>query len=265
MMTRLLRMFFVFAVAVSLAGCDGGRQEPDIKGIKIGDLAPTGKNSQAKILSATSINVISYELPAGDIRSLDEIWLMLDSSSLRYSNPGGFSANRLRAATGRVGVFNTITGILESSKARKLYTSSLLIPNGQAELLRISRLGRKTKISYIGRQGTLEETEAGPGTLGLQVIARQIPGTIPMANVQVMPVIWCSTEGLSPVLAERVRESDVRFYSAGFSTIMKPGDFLLVAPSEHNPDPVTAAGRFFVRDGQKPTVRVLLFVCVSVL
>ena len=86
-----------------------------------------------------------------------------------------------------------------------------------------------------------------------------------MANVQVVPVVSHSTEGLAPQLAEQLKESDIYFYSAGFSAILKPGDFLLVAPTKYEQDETTAADRFFTKAGPNPTIRVLIFFCTSIL
>jgi hypothetical protein len=68
-MIRLLKILFVCSAIMLPAGCaDTQKQKkPDIKGIKIGDLAPTGKRIQPKILHTTNIEVISYELPAENI------------------------------------------------------------------------------------------------------------------------------------------------------------------------------------------------------
>ena len=211
-------------------------------------------------------------LPAENIKSLDAIWRILNAESLRYNDSTGFAANRLQAAAGESGALDKVTLLLKSAKAKKLSTTSLLIPNGQAEVFRIARLPRKTTISYIGRQGAVKSAQAGPGILCLEVSARQIadPSTLlgtgrrPLANVQVAPAILASTEGLAPALAALLKEADLRFYSAGFSVIVKPGDFVLLTPSEYKPDETTAASRFFSKPEPNPTVRVLLFVCTSI-
>lgn len=255
------------AVMVLLAGCEDNRRGPQLEGIKIEELAPTGRTgwvAQPKILQTTNIDVITYELSAENIRRLDDIWKMLSTGSLRYNNPSGFASNGLRAGAGKYDAYRKITAVLNSADAKKLSTTSLLIPNGQAEMLNIGRLNRKTSISYIGRQGAVETANVGPGILGLQVLARQFSSTRPVANVQVTPIISASTVGLPQELAERLKANDIRFYSAGFRAIMNPGDVVMLAPREHNPDETTAAGRFFTKPEPKPTVIVLLFICTSI-
>ena len=271
-MARLVQILFVCSAIMLPAGCGNTQKEPNMKGIKIGDLAPTGKRIQPKVLHTTNIEVISYELPAENIASLDGIWRMLDLGSLRYNDSNSFAANGLRAAMGKFATFNKVSEILKSANAKKLPTTSLLMSDNQPELLHITRIPHKTIISYIDRQGAVRNTEVGPGIVGLQVSAKQIasasisPGTDTpqLASVRVMPAILAETEGVAPMLAERIRENDLRIYSAGISTIMKPGDFVMLCPREYKPDEITAADRFFTKSGPKPTIRVFLLVCVSI-
>jgi hypothetical protein len=135
----------------------------------------------------------------------------------------------------------------------------------------------------VGRQGIIKNAEVGPGIAGIQVLLRQImrdptlprTGTPPesdveaqanrqqLASIQVTPVILTSTEGAAPALAERIKENDLRIYSAGLSAMMKPGDFVLLSPREYNPDETTASGRFFTKRGTKPVITVYLLVFVS--
>ena len=264
-MNHPLKTLLACFVLIISTGCADSHQQPRTKGIKISDLVPTGRRAQPQILRTTNIDVIDFELPAENIKSLDAVWQILNSDYLRYGDPDGFAANGLRAAKGEFGVFNKVNEMLKSAEAKKPLTTSLLITNGQSEMFGIARLNHKTIISYIGRQGAVKSTQAGPGILGLDVSARQIADDRPLASVQVVPVISASTEGLTPALAARLKEADLRFYSAAFSAIMKPGDFVLLAPSGYKPDEITVAGRFFTKPEPKPTIRVLLLVCTSVM
>ncbi len=262
------------------ASCANTQKKSDTKGIKIGDLAPTGRRVQPKTLRTTNIEVINYELPAENIASLDGIWQMLNPGSLRYNDSNSFAANGLRAAMGEFATFNKVSEMLKSANAKKLPTTSLLMSDNQPELLHITRIPHKIIIPYINRQGAVKNAEVGPGIVGLQVSARQIisssmsPGTDrtsssavsirQLASINVVPAILASTDGIAPALAERIRENDLRINSAGMSAIMKPGDFVMLCPREYKPDEITAADRFFIKPGSKPAVRVFLLVCVSI-
>jgi hypothetical protein len=271
-MARLVQILFLCSAIMLPTGCADTQKEPDIKGIKIGDLAPTGRRVQPKTLRTTNIEVINYELPAENIASLDGIWRMLDPGSLRYNDSNSFAANGLRAAMGKFATFDKVSEMLKSANATKLPTTSLLMSDNQPELLHITRMPHKIIISYIDRQGTVRNAEVGPGIVGLQVSARQITSTSistgtdtpQLASVRVMPAILASTEGVAPALAERIRENDLRINSAGISAIMKPGDFVILCPREYKPDEITAADRFFTKPGPKPAIRIFLLVCVSI-
>jgi hypothetical protein len=279
-MIRLLKILFVCSAITLPAGCADTQKGPDMKGIKIGDLASTGKRVQPKVLHTTNIEVVSYELPAENIASLNDIWRMLNPGSLRYNDSNSFTANGLRAAMGEFATFNKVSEMLKSANAKNLPTTSLLMSDNQPELLHITRIPRKTIISYINRQGAVKNVEVGPGNIGLQIFVRQIissymsprtDGTSSsavnikqLASINVVPAILAETEGVAPALAERIRENDLRIYSAGFSAIMKPGDFVMLCPREYKPDEITAADRFFTKPGPKPAIRVFLLVCVSI-
>ncbi|MGB7581891.1 MAG: hypothetical protein WBL85_05530 [Sedimentisphaerales bacterium] len=282
-MARLLQILFVCSVVMLAAGCDNAQKKPNTEGIKIGDIAPTGKRAQPQHLRTTNIEIISYELPADNITSMEGVWQMLKPGTLRYNDLDGFAANGLRAAMGNFAAFNKVTKILKNANANNLPKNSLLLSDNQPEMINITRISHKT-ISFIGRQGVVKNADVGPGIVGLQVLSRQIisdsalPGTNKppesnvevqanrpqLANIQITPVIFSSTEGAAPALAERIRENDLRIYSAGFSAMMKPGDFVLLSPREYNPDETTASGRFFTQSGPKPIITVYLLVCVSI-
>jgi len=264
-MAGLLQILFTCLAVFLLTGCADNQQQAVIEGIKLSDLAATGPGAQSKILRTTNIDVFGFELHTDKLESLDELWQVLNADSLRYNNPKGFVLNGLRAARGDFSSLDKAIELLNAAGANKLSTTSLLVMHGKAEVLRIGRINRRTTISYIRRPGTVETAEVGPATLGLQVSARQISGDRPLANVQVVPVISHSTEGLTPQLAQRLKASDVYFYSAGFSAILKPGDFMVVAPARYEQDETTAAGRFFTKSGPNPTIRVLLLFCTSIL
>jgi hypothetical protein len=282
-MARLLQILFVFSVVMLPVGCNNAQKKPNTEGVKIGELAPTGKRVQQQALRTIDIEIVTYELPVDNIISMEDIWRMLKPGTLRYNDLDGFAANGLRAAMGNFAAFNKVAEIFKTANAKKLPTNSLLIADNQPQMITITRIPHKT-ISFIGRQGVVENTDVGPGIVGLQVLLRRITsnstssrtGKPPesdveaqanrpqLASIQITPVIFSSTEGAAPALAERIKENDLRIYSAGFSTMMKPGDFVLLSPREYNPDETTAAGRFFTRSRPEPVITVYLLVCVSI-
>ncbi len=266
-------------------GCANTQRDADTKGIKIGDLASNGKRIQPKILHTTDIEVISYELPAENVASMEDIWQMLNPGTLRYNDSNNFAANGLRAAMGKFAEFTKITAMLKTANATKLPTTSLLMNDNQPELIGIARMSNKAIISYIDRQGAVKTADVGLGIVGLQLFTQKIispstilrtspsttpgagsptPGTAPMASLRIVPAILASTEGAAPAIAERLKEHDLRIYSAGFSAILKPGEFVLLGPAEYKQDDIMAASRFFNKQGPKPAIRIFLLVCVSI-
>jgi hypothetical protein len=267
-------------ILVILTGCADTRRKPETKGIKIGELAPKGKTPNPPImqsLQTTNIDITAYELPAKDINLLDNVWVILadNTEGLRITDPAGFAANGLRISAGTFGKKNKITDALKTIKARNLSTTSLLIQSNQPELFVLGRLTSKSIIAYIARGGADANAEAGPAILGLQVYARQFkPPTVSwqttpaqtISRVQITPIIAASTEGLPEELAIRLKQTDLRIYSAAFGLNMKPGDIFVLAPTPDKiNDDTTAAGRFLTRNGSEPMIKILLFVCTSIM
>jgi hypothetical protein len=272
-MTHLLQILFVFIAIILPMGCGDTKKAAETKGIKIGELAVAGKRIQPQMLHTTNIDVISYEVAADNIAALEGIWQILNPGSLSYNDSAGFAANGLHAAMGKFPEFQKVTAILKNANATKILTTSLLLTNNQPELIRISKMPNDANIPYIDRQGNIRNAEVGLGTAGLQIFAQQItapsvsgPTTAAqLASIRIVPAILASTEGAAPAIAERLKEHDLRVYSAGFSAIMKPGEFIVAGPTEFKQDETTAAWRFFTKSGSKPTIRIFLVICVSIL
>jgi hypothetical protein len=275
-MTRPLQILFICTVIILPAGCADTQKTADTKGIKIGDLVPPGKRAQQQALRTINIDIISYEIDAETIASMENIWQILSPGKLRYNEFNSFTANGLRAGMGKFREFVKVTTMLKTANATNLPKTSLLLMDGQPELVRIARTPSKKTISYIDRQGAVKTAEIGLGIAGLQIHAQQIntsallkkdsqaADSAQMASVHVVPAVLASTEGIAPALAERIKERDLRIYAAGFSAIMKPGEFVMLGPSEYKQNETAAVNLFFSKPGSKPTVRIFLLVCVSI-
>jgi len=263
-MNHLFKILVIFITAVSLAGCDSDVRKPQTEGITIGELAPANQRIRPQVLRTTNIDIVIFELPAENVRLLDEVWGMLDKGALRFNDPNGFAANKLRAAAGKFVDLDKIDKILKSADAKKQLTTTILMSDGQPEVLNISRMTDKSTISYIGHNGAVKSSEAGPGILAIEISARKIINKRRMAAIAVLPVIYTPTEGLAPAIAAKLKAGDLRFFSAGFGMDIKAGDIVVLSPSQFSPDEITAAGRFFTRTGQDASVSLLIMVCTSV-
>lgn len=263
-MKHLLKWVVILMMTAFMAGCDNTGKAPQTEGIKIGELAPAGQRIRPQVLRTTNIDIVIFEVPADNVRLLDDVWGILDKGTLRFNDPNGFEANKLRAATGKFGDLDKIDKTLKSADAKKQSTTTLLISDGQPEVLNISRMTGKSTISYIGHNGDVKSSEAGPGILAIEISARKIINKRGVTGIQVLPVIYTPTEGLAPAIAAKLKAGDLRFYSAGFGLDMKPGDIVMLSPAQFSPDEITVAGRFFTRAGQDASVSLLIMVCTSV-
>jgi len=274
-MNHLSQIIAICLLIILPIGCEDTQKEPVTTGIKIGELSPGGKRKQPKVVHSTNIQVISYELEPENIKAFDNIWKILTGGTIRYNEPNGFAMNGLRAGMGDFEQYNKLMATLKSANAKRIISTSLLLSDNQPEMVNITRLTQSLTIPYFERKGLVKQAQAGPATIGLQVFARQLISSSKsptssgvnlrqLASIHVTPAIFAETEGLAPALIERFRENDLRVYSAGFSAIVKPGEFVFLSPIENNPDQASAAYRFFFKQEPKPAIRVFLLVCASI-
>jgi len=255
----------VFVYAALLAGCNKGERQPDLKGVKIGDIAPmTGNKQTNQTLKTINFDFVTFELPAEKIGSLNEVWAVLKTEPLRLADANAFAENSFRAGAGQGAALDRVVSTIASAGGKKMGATLLLVPDGQAETLNIVRLSGRTILSYVASGGSLQHIDIGPGTLGLRITARKLAGSRALCNIQAMPVFSPSTEGLAPQLAARVRAGEFQFTPVGFGLRMKPGDFILLAPQQHIADRSKLGGLFFATPAGKPSVTVLLLICTGV-
>jgi hypothetical protein len=264
-MIRLFQIAVFSCAAIVLAGCDNPDKPPDLKGVKIGDLAPSGgEKSVSPLLKTVTLDLVTFEISADRISSLDAVWSMLQTEPLRLADANAFAENRFRIGAGQGRMLDKVGSALISAGGRKLGTTLLLIPDGQSETLNIARLTRRLTISYVASPGSLRREELGPGGLALRITARRLGDSRALCNINAVPVFSPSTEGLAPQLATRIRAGEFYFSPIGFSIRVRPGDFLVLAPREYIADRSTLAGLFFGTPTAKPSVTVYVLICTGV-
>jgi len=259
-----------------LTGCKSPEKSGPIwESTKIGDLAPSrsGKRPDDQLLKTINFDIYIFEIPAENIGALDDVWQMLSTKPMRYSDYDAFVANSFLVGFGKIQMWNKIGDLLRAGGAEKVKTVSLLLSDGQADDLDIVRLHDKQTIFYISRAGSMEGATVGRGTLALRIKAKKIPGFRRVCSVEVQPA-FSPPAGRSVVqLAGREKTGDLLFTAAGFKLKMSPGDFLFLGPEKYIENQTTLAGLFFSpvrnrevsngvsRPRRQPVIRTYLIVC----
>ena len=102
-------------LAVLSAGCDAQKVDgPELKGIKIGDLAPIDGAQQPKsaVLKTINFSVYTFEVPVDNMSLLEELWQLFVPypKQLRFNNYEAFSANSFSVGMGQGPVLDKTIG-----------------------------------------------------------------------------------------------------------------------------------------------------------
>lgn len=266
-------MAHVFQIAVLscavlvLTGCNG-REESNasLQGIKVGDLAPSlaGKRAADQLSKTVNFAVHVFEIPAENISTLDDVWAMLSTKPLRFSDYDAFGGNLFSAGLGRVQMWDKISALLTASGARRVKVITLLLSIGQTDDFTITRLHNKQNISYVSSVGLTDDITVGPGTLVLRIKTEKIPGSRGVCKVNAVPVLLSPMRSSVPQSATRIKSKDLVFGSCGFKVKMRPGNFFFLGPTKYADQQATLGGLFFSQPGLRPSVKTFLFVCTGV-
>jgi hypothetical protein len=228
-----------------------------------------------------NFRIYGLELPADEIGAVKDVFSMLYPQALRYNSEEGFRASSFLAGFGQPPMWGNVIGALQSLRARKLPTVTLLLDDGQADDIMVAGLHRRQTVFYGSAGGSIEGKEVGPGRLVMRIRPRRIAGLRTVCNVYVEPVVTLAVTSSIPQLAARAKAEEFSFTSVGFASKMGPGDFVMIGPAEYKEDRMNLGGLFFSNpeggvfmarseDGsylgkleRKPAVRVFLLVCTG--
>jgi hypothetical protein len=259
----------VFSCAVVLlTGCNAPeKDEPIWQQVKIGDLAPSdnGKRPAGRLLKTTNFNIYTFEIPAENIDTLDDVWQMLYTKPLRFNDYDAFKANSFLVGFGQVQMWDKIANLLHTADGKKVQTASLLLPDGQANDLTIARLDNELTIFYISSAGSMEGAAVGPGKLALRIKAEKIPGSRGVRDVDIKPAFSPLIKSLISQPGARKKPGELLFTSAGFKLKMSPRDFIFLGPEKYISPQATLDSLFFTRHKPKPVVRTYLIVCTRII
>jgi len=250
-----------------LTGCNGsGEDQPLWQQVKITDLAPSGGTERpgARLLKTMNFDIYVFEIPAGNIGTLDDVWLALYTAPLRFDDYDAFGANSFSVGFGQTQIWNKVADLLRAAGGKKVETTSLLLPDGQADDVAIAILDKEQTIFYVSTEGTMEAATVGRGAVALRIQAEKIPGLRGVCNVSVQPVFSPPISSPIPQLAAREKSREFLFTSCRFGLKMSPGDFVFLGPEKYEEHQITLASLFFSRVGPEPAVRTYLIVCTRI-
>ena len=264
-----------------LCGCAGPKDDPPIwETVKISELAPYqgDKPGPSQKVKTINLDVHIFEIPAEHIDKVDAIRKKLYIRPLRLRDYGAFHANSFWIRFGQRRMWNEVYDMLRVAEGKRITRISLMLPDAWPETVAITGSDRPQSIFYTAINGSKEAANVGPGILGLRIQAKTIPTSPGVCSVTAYPVFSPPVKSTIPELDAQVKRREFPFTVAAFGLNMRPGQFIVLAPTEYVKDQTALGGLFFsnpqgslfFREGQssppelKPTVRVFLLLCTRI-
>ena len=269
-LSGMLRVFLIIAAgcaAVLLTGCNSNekaKEQPVWEEVKIGDLTATSQKPQIRRLDSINFQVHIFEVPAENIDKLDEISKILYTQPFQFKHFKAFSANSFSVGFGRTISGNQIFDMLSESKALRAGSVVILLSDGQADDLAITRLFGRKGIYYTSSDGSLQTKTIGPGQLALRIKVEKIPALRGVCNVSFVPVFPSPLSQLTAKTSDISKRNDIFFESCRFSLKMSPGDFIFLRPLQYISHQNSLGSIFFSRGAARPFVIAFLIICTNI-
>ncbi|HUV40939.1 MAG TPA: hypothetical protein VMW23_04020 [Sedimentisphaerales bacterium] len=268
-MARVIKSALFAAAIAWLAGCNGSPKDTPIwEKVKITDLATPEINEPvgypSPILKTINFDVYTFHLPAENINALDNILQMLYTKPLWFNNYDAFETNCFAAGFGQLDIWDKVRDLLVAAGAEKASGTAVMLPDGQANRIFVTRLDKEQSVFYSRTGDSMEAVSIGPGTMTLRLQAEKIAGLRGQCQVSIQPAY-------SPLIRADARpEQDVQKYgdyffdSAGFKLRMSGGDFVLLGPKKLVNNRIILPGLFFTQPQPKPLIRIFLIICTAI-
>ena len=280
-MIRATHIAVLTCLCLPLAGCHTPEEKTWWDEMKIDDLAPRSGDGrqQNKKLQTINFDLHIYEVPADNIRKIDEIRRTLDTRPFRFNSQTAFSSNSFSVYFGRLQTWNTIADLLITAGAERRSRTSLLLPDGQTEDITVAGFDYPLTVYFTSSRGTKEGARIGSGHLVMRIKAGSSPTLSDVANITIYPVFLVPVGNTVPQLDARIKLREFPFTPAAFGLNMSPGDFIFLSPEEYvtenswlgalffnNP----RGSMFFQKDKRKlpefkPSFRVYMLTCTEII
>ena len=280
---RVLRAILLAVLSgLSLSGCEPAPEPvvPIWEQVKIGELAPRSPDPsrQAKFLATVNLDIYTLDMPAENIRKLDELWQTLSAKPIQTNSYNAFSGNSFRVRLGRTTMWEQVRNLLAAAGAQDAGTAALVVGNDEPADLPVANVPQNSEISFVGTDLSSQTVKAGPGLLVLRLREQAIPGARGVRKIIAYPVYALPMTIAIPELEKQNRRREFYFDSAAFAAQMTPGDLLVLAPDSYSGETLTLGGRFFNRPDpvlffdaetkeppkRRPAFRVFVLVCTRI-
>ena len=256
----------LFILSILAAGCSANRRpQASTEGVKMSDLAPIDnmRDPGIDLLESVNVEVAVFEVPAGNISMLEDVWESLAYGPVRYKKPGDFDLNGFRAAFGRGVMINDLLDAIKVAGGEKTRKISMVILKGSSEKAVLRNLVYKRDVFYT-LEGAVEDVSLGPGVFLLAVKADRLSWRRGLCSISVTPACCGRAVSLKSVLRNKPEADCFEFSNLTAEWTASPGDFVLLGSHGYIDNDVTVSGMLFSRPHPFPVSKLYLISCSGI-
>jgi hypothetical protein len=261
----VVRKIVVLALCLAiLAGCaEPVKEKPIWERVKLGDITPPEAASlDDQKLMTTDLQVLFFEIPADNIKQLNEFWPLLFRRPFKFADEKAFAANSFEVGFAQGPLWPELDRFITQVEGARGPIISLMLFDNQSEDVPVVPMTDAT-IFYISSGGSMEGVSVGAGALSLRLKVEKIPAARGIRRVVAVPAFkMMRRTGLRRPNATGA--AGTAFDVARFEVAMSPGDFFLLGPQRYIADQITLGSAFFSRPAEKPVVRLCIVLCARI-
>lgn len=247
----LIQILCLCAVCLNV-GCQQTkpkRQEASIEGIKLTDLLPPEHEFKLKQIQ---LDLIAFEMPAENFAVIESVIKTLSDSSIAFTSKDYFKANGFRAGLGNNEQWRELIPSLREARARKAFTSKIMIFDQQGDDVYLKNINTPLDISYLTRHGETKENTLQAGRAFFRIKAMPIVQRKGLAAVKVQALYKDNFGKTLPLPTGATIRNETLFDFTSLRLEMNEGEFLIIAPDKYTDDYSSINGLFFSFVGDYP-------------
>ena len=257
-MERILSAIILIVLAGVLAGCsEDVRTEADIP--KISEIARS-KEEKNRSVSA-GFYVYLFEIDANEFNLISENLAELNDAEMKWAVPKVFTDNGFVIAAGKRNDWTELGAKLLLAQAKKTSTISLMLYEDISDDIAVSSLKEPNSVFCKVADNKFLNLKLGPGQSRLRVRISSVIGLLGVCRVDITPVFIPGRMKSDDRFIRNKLARETVFNGSALNFRIRPGQFVLIAPGNYEPEHRTLSGMFFSLKEPPPTVRVMLLAC----
>lgn len=253
----------VFFLILFSAGCiHSNRSIPDFpQDVRVSELVGQQQLSENKTITV-GLQLYLFQIRTDKLTEIQEQISRTDALPVKYSNPNIFPANGLIACAGDRTAWQKIAELLAQSQPEIKRRISLLITENITEDIVISETLQPVSVFYRSNS-TISGIGFDTGQVVLRIKATSLIGLRNICRLDVVPVYKVGPEQKTKKQPINQNICEFAFESAAFNVRLQPGQFVLLAPAEMQPDQTDAktTGNIMFYSQYPGTVSLCLIAC----